>query len=174
MYEYAKSHPFGLDILILLETGISRSELLGLLFENYDSEESVIHIVQGLVMQKNTKTDKHQLISDGLKNQYRERIIPISEYLSQRIKDAHAQTASSLIVHSTTGEYLDPMNWYKRRYKPFMMDMHQYYATREARNEGKNIDIPMLNPHELRHPYVKHTTKNIFLQKQKSQAINRF
>ena len=29
-------------------------------------------------------------------------------------------------------------------------------------------------PHSLRHPYVKHTTKNIFLQKQKSQAINRF
>ena len=28
--------------------------------------------------------------------------------------------------------------------------------------------------HGLRHPYVKHTTKNIFLQKQKSQAINRF
>ena len=26
--------------------------------------------------------------------------------------------------------------------------------------------------HDLRHPYVKHTTKNIFLQKQKSQTIN--
>lgn len=28
--------------------------------------------------------------------------------------------------------------------------------------------------HGLRHPYVKHTTKNKSLQKQKSQAINRF
>ena len=28
--------------------------------------------------------------------------------------------------------------------------------------------------HDLRHPYVKHTTKNKSLQKQKSQAINRF
>ena len=26
--------------------------------------------------------------------------------------------------------------------------------------------------HQLRHPHVKHTTKNIFLQKQKSQTIN--
>ena len=28
--------------------------------------------------------------------------------------------------------------------------------------------------YELSHPYVKHTTKNKSLQKQKSQAINRF
>ena len=28
--------------------------------------------------------------------------------------------------------------------------------------------------HDLRHPYVKHTTKNIFLQKQKSQTTNAY
>lgn len=28
--------------------------------------------------------------------------------------------------------------------------------------------------HDLRHPYVKHTTKNISLQKQKSQTTNGF
>ncbi|MBP3604223.1 MAG: tyrosine-type recombinase/integrase [Lachnospiraceae bacterium] len=32
--------------------------------------------------------------------------------------------------------------------------------------------LPVISVHGLRHPYVKHTTKNIFLQKQKSQTIN--
>ena len=36
-------------------------------------------------------------------------------------------------------------------------------------------DLPTdLNVHSLRHPYVKHTTKNKSLQKQKSQAIKEF
>lgn len=38
----------------------------------------------------------------------------------------------------------------------------------------KACGISEISVHGLRHPYVKHTTKNIFLQKQKSQAINRF
>ena len=38
----------------------------------------------------------------------------------------------------------------------------------------KAYGISEISVHGLRHPYVKHTTKNIFLQKQKSQAINRF
>ena len=36
----------------------------------------------------------------------------------------------------------------------------------------KQIGAPDCRVHDLRHPYVKHTTKNIFLQKQKSQTIN--
>ena len=33
-------------------------------------------------------------------------------------------------------------------------------------------DLPAVHFHSLRHPYVKHTTKNISLQKQKSQTTN--
>ena len=32
--------------------------------------------------------------------------------------------------------------------------------------------MPPIRFHDLRHPYVKHTTKNKSLQKQKSQTIN--
>ena len=38
----------------------------------------------------------------------------------------------------------------------------------------KKHDMKKIRFHDLRHPYVKHTTKNKSLQKQKSQAINRF
>lgn len=38
----------------------------------------------------------------------------------------------------------------------------------------KRMGRPEVRFHDVRHPYVKHTTKNKSLQKQKSQAINRF
>ena len=38
----------------------------------------------------------------------------------------------------------------------------------------KAIGTEHIRFHALRHPYGKHTTKNKSLQKQKSQAINRF
>ena len=36
----------------------------------------------------------------------------------------------------------------------------------------KRIGLPDARIHDLRHPYVKHTTKNKSLQKQKSQTTN--
>ena len=38
----------------------------------------------------------------------------------------------------------------------------------------KASGVKRIRVHDIRHPYVKHTTKNKSLQKQKSQAINRF
>ena len=38
----------------------------------------------------------------------------------------------------------------------------------------KGAELPHIRFHDLRHPYVKHTTKNKSLQKQKSQAIKEF
>ena len=35
----------------------------------------------------------------------------------------------------------------------------------------KRAGLPRIRFHDLRHPYVKHTTKNKSLQKQKSQTI---
>ena len=35
----------------------------------------------------------------------------------------------------------------------------------------RHQNMPHIRFHDLRHPYVKHTTKNKSLQKQKSQAI---
>ena len=35
----------------------------------------------------------------------------------------------------------------------------------------EDLDMPHIRFHDLRHPYVKHTTKNISLQKQKARTI---
>lgn len=140
IYEFAKQHKFGLDILILLETGISRSELLGLKFQNIDFENSAIYIEQGLVSQKDTQSGKIEVVSAGLKNKYRKRIIPISNYLTERLCQEHGSCQTPIVVHTQSGSYYDPMNWYHQKYMVFMRDMKNEYP-----------NIPVLHPHELRH-----------------------
>ncbi len=43
---------------------------------------------------------------------------------------------------------------------------------RNFKRLAASMGRPDLRPHDLRHPYVKHATKNKSLQKQKSQTIN--
>lgn len=156
VFNFAKTHKYGLDIMVLMETGISRSELLGLEWDyDIDVINNAIRVNQGTVSQKNTETDKWETVSDGLKNVYRKRIIPVSVELMKRImqkprtiyiggnkkkgtppKAVH----TDYVFHSPTGKIYSPDNWYKRVYMPFMRDMHNEYT-----------DIPILHAHELRH-----------------------
>ena len=150
-YEFAVNHPKGLAIMLLMETGCSRSELLGLRFEDFDAEHGILHINQGLVS-VNSKDGGETLIADGLKNGYRHREIPILELrLLARLKaEPKTITISSgenertvkaeYIFHSPEGKAYIPRNWYEREYKPFMRALVKAHPK-----------IPLLTPHELRH-----------------------
>lgn len=74
--DYAYSHRYGLDILLLLETGMRRGELLGLVWDNVDLEKKAIYIKQAvaLVKEKNVLTTK----IGHPKNKSSNRVIPIS------------------------------------------------------------------------------------------------
>lgn len=152
--EYAKE-VHALDIWMLLETGISRSELLGIKWEDFDEKENVIYIEQGTVQYTDPETDKWVLSSEGLKNEYRRRPIPISPELAQQLREKpHIIMAggnkkrgipphpvkTTHIFHSPTGCVYSPTNWDKRTYKVFM----DKFLT-------KHPDMPALTPHELRH-----------------------
>ena len=150
-YEFAVNHPKGLAIMLLMETGCSRSELLGLRFEDFDAEHGILHINQGLVS-VNSKDSGETLIAAGLKNGYRHREIPILEpRLLARLKaEPKTITISSgenertvkaeYIFHSPEGKAYIPRNWYEREYKPFMRALVKAHPK-----------IPLLTPHELRH-----------------------
>lgn len=64
--------------MLLLETGMSRSELLGLRWEDLDVENRCLHINQGLVVYHSDDQDKQVMESSGLKNKFRQRVIPIT------------------------------------------------------------------------------------------------
>lgn len=150
----AKSQPQWLSVILMLETGISRSELLGLRWEDYDAKDKVIYIRQGLVEVKEPGTNKRLIVTDGLKNEYRARAIPVSAEMSKLLKakprvittsridqkkDGQA-VPTEYIFHSPSGKPFRPNNWMHRVYTPCMEAMHAAHP-----------EIPILSPHELRH-----------------------
>lgn len=145
--KFAYTHPFGLDILVLMETAISRSELLGLTWPDHDYKNHVIYINNGAVKVKNSNTGKWEMMVDGLKTVYRKRGVPISVKLSQYLyikpkKIYYRKQAiyPKHIFHSPAGQVYMPENWYRRRYNVFMDELIKFHP-----------DIPRLTPHELRH-----------------------
>lgn len=155
VYEFAKGYPNGLAIMLLLETGITRSELLGLTWKDFDAEEGVIHINQGLVSYKDVD-EGWVTEADGLKNIYRRRAIPIVEpALLRRLREKPRQITvtpnrykpeitaivdTAYIFHSPAGKPYQPNNWNNRVFLPFMRALQKEYP-----------EIPMLSAHELRH-----------------------
>ena len=147
-YEFAQDWEEGLSIMLLLETGISRSELLGLRWEDLDQEDRSIHINQGLVVYRSADEKKEVLESSGLKNKFRRRVIPIlDDTLWNRLCQAPRVVTmgkhtilTEQIIHSPEGKPYQPRNWENRVYYRFMRALHQAHP-----------EIPILSPHELRH-----------------------
>lgn len=153
-YEFAKTHPDGLPIMLMLETGISRSELLGLRWEDVDTENRVLHIRQGLVAYQDLEEKTWVMEASGLKNAYRRRDVPlVEEALIARLKTAPrkiwvkrrgdaapSEVEPDYIFHSPEGLPYQPNNWSNRVFFPFMRDLHQAHP-----------ELPSLTPHELRH-----------------------
>lgn len=147
-YQFAKAWKGGLSILLLLETGISRSELLGLRWEDLDEAGRCIHINQGLVTYHSADENKLVVESNGLKNKFRQRTIPITnEELWERLCQAPRTVTlgkrtvfTEQIFHSPEGKPYQPNNWENRVYRPFMRALHEAHP-----------EVPVLSPHELRH-----------------------
>ena len=146
-WQFAKQHKHGLDIMILMETAISRSELLGLTWANHDSNASCLKLENGLTRAKNPHSGRQELEHSGLKNKYRKREIPLSKELNAllTLKPHHISTKAGkiptkYIFHAPSGCAYAPDNWYKRVLKKFMKDLHE-----------EQPNIPMLTTHELRH-----------------------
>lgn len=148
VYSAAKEAENGLSLMLMLETGVSRSELLGLRWDDIDTEQRSICITQGLVVYHDADADKQVLSSDGLKNKFRKRIVPITDEalwtrLSQAprtVKVGKREIPTEYVIHSPEGRPYNPNNWANRVYYPFM-----------RRLNAEHPDIPILSPHELRH-----------------------
>jgi len=147
-YKFALSRQDGLPILVLMETAISRSELLGLTWKDFDYENRVLQISGGIIGCKDADTGKWELERSSLKNHFRHRIVPVSNITAERIDNLprkitlpdKSQRLPSLIFCNSLGKAKEPDNWYKREFKPFMNELHVEFS-----------DIPILTTHELRH-----------------------
>lgn len=153
-YQFALTHPHGLGPLLLMDTAISRSELLGIRWKNILWDEACVKIRDGTVIIQDPISKKYYLHTEGLKNKYRERDIPFSKEVCNRLRLQYQrvlflgknkgftsqQINDQFVISNQKGTAMDPNNWTKRYFKTFMNDLITKYP-----------EIPALTPHELRH-----------------------
>jgi integrase len=77
VFDYAYNHRFGAEVQFMLATGVSRSELLAIKWENVDLIEKAVYIRQGAALVPNEKTNKQEIFIGDTKNEFRLRDIPL-------------------------------------------------------------------------------------------------
>lgn len=128
---FAAGHPYGLDIILLLELGLRRGELLGLRWEDVDLQQRTITIRRSVYL------DHNQVCVGTPKTRTSIRVLPISEQLAGYLT---VKAAAGYLLPNRKGEPFSPDNWDARRYRVFMDDL-----------QAAAPELPALNPHELRH-----------------------
>ena len=160
--EFAKTHSRGLPILVMLTTGISRSELLGLRWSDI-TPDRVMHVQRDVTIAPDQYTGKTKItINEGLKTQYRTREIPLPDWLYDRIMQkprtiykggsilrgtAGERVDLEYIFHNAKGEVQNPCHFSTYVYNRFMRDMVLHF-------QEQGIEMPDLTPHELRHTWA--------------------
>ena len=140
--EYALNHRYGLDVLLLIETGMRRGEMLGLMWQDVNLEKRAIYIKQAVAIVKENDVLNTKI---GLpKNKSSNRVIPISTAFAEYLSYQKEKSNSVFVIHNKFNEVLNPRTWQRRHYDVFMKDMHNAFL-------DQNIDIPIYNPHRLRH-----------------------
>lgn len=139
---YAETHRYGLDIIFMITYGITRSELLGIQWNDIDMNEKVLHILRGVADVQNAKTEKMEVVIGEPKNEFRKRDIPLSNKILSLLMQREKK--GDFVFCTEKGTVQSPRTWSRRHYNIFMRDMHEYY-------KSQGIEIPILHPHELRH-----------------------
>jgi integrase len=156
--EFAKTHPLGLSIIILLKAGLRRSELLGLRWEDLDFENNVIYVrravteTNGVLKIGKTKTRtslRTVPMTPELKGALQKTPRSTMRYI--HLRDANGRITpkrvrqpvpNRYVISNIKGEAIRPSNWQSDVYFAFMSDL----ATAHP-------EVPLLRPHGLRHTY---------------------
>ena len=132
---FCKQHEFGLRIHIMLSYGMSCSEFLGITLDDVDFENCTISINKGATPAKGAK-----MTISAPKNPHRNRVVAISKETADWIR----KDCKYKYVANPYDNNVIPSHPFHKLYYAFMNDMHDYYLV-------KGYDVPVLNPHELRH-----------------------
>lgn len=120
-----------LDIVLLLECGLRRGELLALEWTDIDLSERTISISKAV-----TVVDGQSVVSDT-KTPSSVRIIPLSDTAYEYMKSV--DSAGGLVFPNTSGGVLNVNFWSRKVY------------ARKMQKISETLGVPALNPHELRH-----------------------
>lgn len=159
--DYAKTHRYGLEIIMLLTYGLRRGELLGIRWEDVDLENKVLHIRHAVTDVQDPETRKMKIVVDDPKTAFSVRDLPLTDEIAAMIinkskvivvgKNEHKkkpghEVQTEFVFHNRMGKVFSPRTWSRRHYDVFMSEMHKHFISQDP-----PVDIPILNPHELRH-----------------------
>ena len=130
--EFAKSHRFGLSILLLIELGLRCSEMLALTWEDINFKKKSVKINKACVSIKGGG-----LIGEP-KSKSSVRELPLSDAFCEYLKFYCKEQRGYII--NIGKRLMTPANYTKNRYNKFFEDM-----------EREGIYLVRLSPHELRH-----------------------
>lgn len=130
--------PIQAAVYIIIATGLRRAEVLGLLWDDIDFKNRIIHVRRSLTKGKCKDTNIPQVGSVKTENSIRD--IPITdddllEFLNRITK------ISPFVISGNGGSGFMPINTFETAYYNFSVCF------------SKKLKIPRLTPHELRHTY---------------------
>lgn len=124
----------GLSVYIILNTGLRRGELLGLMWSDIDFVNKTLSVRRAI------EPDTVGIPKDGeLKTQSSLRTIPISEEFCKNLQ--RIPRKSQFVLAGKTQWGYTSIDGFNKQYKNFMKEM------------SETIKIDYLSPHELRHTY---------------------
>ena len=158
LFEVIKGHKIELVVLLTAFYGLRRSEVIGLKWSAFDFNHNCFSI-RHTVTTCNVKGERVTIKKDKAKNKSSLRTYPLIPFLKERLLEAKKQQEENrkLCGRAYNKEYLGYVcvdvigNLIKPNY------VSSTFGKLLAKNNLRHIRF-----HDLRHPYVKHTTKNIF------------
>lgn len=114
---------------MLVHLDLSRSELLGIRWEDIDYDNQILHIRYGVADVQNSITGKMEIIIDAPKTDYRIRDIPLPEDLMRSLKDKPKtvlvganqhrnrmgkSVPTEFVFHNAQGRVCSPRTWSRR------------------------------------------------------------
>ncbi|MBR3561185.1 MAG: site-specific integrase [Oscillospiraceae bacterium] len=140
--------------LLALSTGMRRGELLGLMWDDIDFEENVIHVTHNKAFPMNASDAP---VTELLKTEAARRDLPMGQYLREYLLSLKAETESPYVLHMGSGESLTKSAF---RAMWSAVDRRTVGKGRVPRELGASyggVKVTLdfdVHPHLLRHTFV--------------------
>jgi len=134
---------------LMITTGIRRGECIGLKWKDIDEKNLVLHIERGVAY-----TSKTGIVVSAPKTPTSIRMIPLMPSTLLLLRKLKKQTKAEHPNTILKEAFIFPSE------KNLFVPRDPNAVTRRVKRFMKNNGLPDFSPHDLRHPYVKLTTKN--------------
>jgi integrase len=162
---FAKKHKYGVPIILMLKTGLRKSEMLALRWKDIDLKNNTLTVNQSV-------SEAPGVLEVGKpKTPASMATLPIDDDLKAVLLSMPRNiTKYDYVFHKKDGDIMRPDNWVKCQYRKFMKDYKAYYMKEHDGQEPR-----LLTPHELRHTFgslIYEATRDIHITSRMMRHTN--